>query len=133
MKNIDLGVKEWEDSILLPLKIMKGFLIAYIVLAILVPVYKDSGLFIDSFFTALCILVLILGYLSLCGRVVPMNCMLFIAVIRGANFLMDLFIFKNSSLNFLVWVFIVLAELGLSLFYAIDASRYECVKELEEK
>lgn len=133
MKDIDLGVKEWEDSILLPLKIMKGVLIAYLILIILVPIYKDGGLFMDSFFTFLCGVVLILGYLSRCGRVVSFNSMVFIVVIRSANFLMNLFVFKSSSLNLLVWVPIVLVELGISFFYLRDASRYECVKELEEK
>lgn len=133
MKDIDLGVKEWEDSILMPLKIMRGVLVAYIVLVVIVPIYKDSGLFMDSFFSFICMIILILGYLSRCGRIVSFNCMLFISLLRGCNFLMDIFFFKNASLNLVVWIIIVVVELGISFFYLMDSSRYEIVKELEEK
>ena len=133
MNKEDLGVKEWEDQILLPLKIMKWFLIGYIVLILVVPVYKGSGLFIDSLFSVFSMVVLILGYLSRCGRVANFNAMFTIALVRGIQLLVDLFIFKDTSLNFLVWVFMILVEFGLAFFYLIDASRFECVKELEEK
>lgn len=133
MKDVDLGVKEWEDSILLPLKIMKVCLGVYLVIILLLPIYKGSGLFIDSLFSFICAVVLILGYLSRCGRVLPFNTMFVVALIRGLNFLADVFFLKNSSLNLVVWVFIVLLELGISFFYLLDSSKYECVKELEEK
>lgn len=112
---------------------MKWVLACYVLLVVIAPVYKGSGLFMDSFFSFIAMIVLILGYLSRCGRVATFNAMFLVAMVRGVHFLMDLFIFKDSSLNFLVWVFVVLVELGLSFFYLMDATRYECVKELEEK
>lgn len=133
MKNVDLGVKEWEDSILLPLKIMKWCLAVYSVLVIALPIYKGHGLFMDSLFSLACLIVLILGYLSRCGRVLPFNTMFFVALIRGLNFLADIFFLKKVSLNLVVWVFLIFIELSITFFYLLDSSRYECVKELEEK
>lgn len=133
MKDVDLGVKEWEDSILLPLKIMKWSLVGYSGLVLLLPIYKGHGLFIDSFFSLASLIVLILGYLSRCGRFVNFNTMFILALVRGMNFLADIFFLKKVSLNFVVWVFLVFIELSIAFYYLLDSSRYECVKELEEK
>ena len=133
MKDVDLGVKEWEDAILYPLKVMRWVLFFYLAVVAIVPVYKGSGLFIDSWFTGICGLVLILGYLNRCGRVGDFKPMLFIVIVRASQFFSDLFFLKKVSLNLLVWVLIILLEVGLSFFYLVDSSRYECVKELEEK
>lgn len=133
MRDVDLGVKEWEDSILYPLKVMRWVLLIYLLFIAVVPIYKNGGLFIDSWFTGICGVILILGYLNRCGRVGDLKPMLLIIICRGINLFSVVFILKNCSLNFLVWVLIVLFEIGLSFFYLLDSSRYECVKELEEK
>lgn len=133
MKDVDLGVKEWEDTIMYPLKVMRWILSFYLIVIVIVPVYKGSGLFIDSIFTGLCGLVLILGYLSRSGRIGDFKSLLFIVIIRCSHFFADLFFLKKVSLNFLVWVLIILLEVGLAFFYLVDSSRYEIVKELEEK
>lgn len=130
LDSYDLGTREWENSIMFPLKVMKICLIVYIIIALLLPIYKGDGMFIDSFSTILVIILLICGLANCYGRFIDISPMLLIGLVRGVHFLLNIFVFKNQ-INYIGLIILFILELGLSTFYLFDNSRYECVRVRE--
>ena len=104
LDSYDLGTKEWEDKIMFQLKVMRVCLIVYVIIALLLPMYKGSGFFIDSFSTVIVIILLVCGLASCYGRFMDFNPMFIIALVRGVHVLLNFFFFKQS-INYLFSLF----------------------------
>jgi len=126
----DLGTYEWENSIMFPLKVMKVYFVIYLIISLIVPIYKGTGFFIDSLSTWISIIMLFLGLLSCYGRFIDFSPMLYLAMSRGAHFLLNFFFFKKE-LNYISLSLLFVLELGLCILYLIDKSKFECVRERE--
>ena len=130
IESLDLGTKEWEDSIMFPLKVMKICLIVYLVLAIMLPIYKGNGLFIDSFSTVIVIALLCIGLADCYGKGFDVTPLFSTTFVRVSHFLINFFFMKNP-INYIFYVLLIIFEISLSLLILMDKSKYECIKERE--
>lgn len=128
IEEMDLGTKEWEDAILFPLKIMKILLIIYCCTALLLPIYKDTGFFIDSFSTVLAILVLSVGVLERYGRGFDISPIFTVTLVRVVHILVNFFFMKHP-INYIFYFLLIFIEIVLSVVILVDNTKYECVRE----
>lgn len=126
----DLGTEEWENYIRQPLKLLKIFFVVYSICVFLVPMYKGSGLGMDSFLSFVCWVIMLCGCLSCHGRLFDFLPMTFIAGIRTIQICFYIFI-KHGSVNIWTTILVLGVELILNMLYISDKSSYSYIKEEE--
>lgn len=126
----DLGTKEYEDAIKFPLTIIKIMCSVYALVAIVVPIFKGSGLFMDSFISFICMLLVVGGGISCHGRLFDFTSMIPVTGIRALQFVYYLF-YQRDAMNFITFTIIVLLEIIINVYCLVDKSIYSYVKEEE--
>lgn len=125
------GTESYENLIKQPLQIIRVCFVIYSLFVFLMPVYKDSGIGIDSIVSFICWVIMFGCCLSCHGLIFDFLAIFPVVTIRSLFVLYGVFI-KKGEVNYVFFAVIVIIELVLNMLYLSDKDNYEYVKEEED-
>lgn len=127
----DLGTKEWEDSIIKPLKIMNWFTLLICIIIFVLPSYVSDGWLHLGIYKFVVLLIIGIGSLSRNGRIFNFTPLPIVLGLRGFQILLNLLIFHKSFyyIPFFISMFLELIICGWFLY---DENHYVYKTERED-
>lgn len=129
-KKLDTNSSSYDKEIMMPLKIMKGLLIFYILFNMFLPTYSSGQLGCSKLYCYISILVMSLGVYAAHGHLGQIVPLLPLCVIKFIQFILEFIYFKR--LNIISFILLLFIDFMFCVYLMIDRGSFEYISESED-